>query len=236
MVVAICDSSAYFMNKFIEETNKISEEIDVVCFNGYSSLISSENIASYDCFFIATEIKKQSGVDVALDIYLKNPHAEIVFITENSEKYCQNIFDHSDKFKPFALLCKPVSRLLLRHVYEMIENVIKQRRNKNLIIRLEDKNYISVNSSDIMYIQHNNRISYIYTVDGECYSSKYSIVWFNNNLPDCFMHCAKSCIVNAQHIKNINGVEIILTDESSIWCSRQYRKVFVECFEKFYGR
>lgn len=232
MLIAICDSSSLFMSKFVEETRKISEDIDIVCFSEYNSLLNSDDLAVYDGFFIATEIKSQSGVEVALEVYTQNSDAEIVFITENSEKYCQSIFDHADKFKPFALLCKPVSRLLLRHVYEMLGHIVRQRRNKDIIVRLEDKNYISLNTSDIMYIQHNNRVSYIYTVDGNCYSSKYSIVWFDDNLPDCFMHCAKSCVVNALHIKSINGVEIVLSNNSSIWCSRQYRKIFVECFEK----
>ncbi len=232
MKILICDSSMLFMNRFIEEAKKIVPTISIDCFSEYNALVNSDELGLYDCVFIATEINNQSGVDIALEIYLKNPDAEIVFITENCEKYCQRIFDHADRFKPFALLSKPVSRLLLRHVFEMLESVTEHRGSKDIVIRLEDKDYISINTSDIMYIQHNNRISYIYTLDGRCYSSKHSISWFDDKLPNCFLHCAKSCIVNAQKVQSINGLEIKLSNNSSIWCSRQYRKTFVESFEK----
>ncbi len=235
MIIAICDSSMLFMNRFIEEAKKIVPTISIDCFNEYNALVNSDNLAHYDSFFITTEINRQSGIDVALDIYTSNPATEIVFITENCEKYCQRIFDHADRFKPFALLSKPVSRVLLRHVFEMLERVIEHRKSRDIVIRLEDKDYISINTSDIMYIQHNNRISYIYTFDGRCYSSKHSISWFDDNLPDCFLHCAKSCIVNALKITLVNGLEIKLSNNSSIWCSRQYRKIFVESFEKFHS-
>lgn len=234
MTIAICDSSMLFMEKFTEETKKYAPAINIVSFSKYNALVNSDDIEFYDCVFIATEINNQSGIDVALDVYLRNSNAEIVFITENCEKYCQRIFDYADRFKPFALLSKPVSRMLLRHVLEMLGRVTEHRKSKNIVIRLEDKDYISVNTSDIMYIQHNNRISYIHTLDGKCYSSKHSISWFDEKLPHCFLHCAKSCIVNSLKVKSVNGLEIKLSNNSSIWCSRQYRKTFVENFEGCY--
>lgn len=232
MTIAICDSSSYFMNKFIEEMKKISSTVSIVCFSSYSELLSVEDLSLYDGFFIATEINCQSGIDIALDVYLKNSSAEIIFVTENSEKYCQRIFDYADRFRPLALICKPVSRVLLRHVVEMLELVTERRNSKDIVVRLEDKDYISMNTSEIMYIQHNNRISYIYTSDGRCYSSRHNISWFEDKLPGCFSHCAKSCIVNALKVKSVNGMEITLSDNSSVWCSRQYKKPFVEFFEQ----
>lgn len=231
MTIAICDSSAIFMDKFIKETKDFDSAINIVSFGKYNEFVNSSELGSFDCIFIATEINTQSGVDAALEIYLKNPDTEIVFITENCEKYSQRIFDYADRFKPFALLCKPVSRMLLRHVFEMLGRVSEHRKGKDIIVRLEDKDSISLNTSDIMYVQHNNRISYIYTFDGGCFSSRHSISWFDERLPECFLHCAKSCIVNARKVKSVNGLEIKLTDNSSIWCSRQYKKSFVESFE-----
>ncbi len=232
MTVAICDSSAFFMDRFIEETSKFDSTIDVVTFRKYGELVDSGKLGVFDCVFIATEINNQSGVDIALEIHVKNPEVEIVFVTENCEKYSQRIFDYADRFRPFALLCKPVSRMLLHHVYEMLKRVSERRKSKDIIIRLEDKDCISINTSDIMYIQHNNRISYIYTYDGECLTSRHSISWFEERLPDCFLHCAKSCLVNIMKVKSVNGLEIKLSNDSSIWCSRQYRKSFADSFEE----
>lgn len=229
MTVAVCDSSAVFMEKFVLEAKKILPAINISVFSSYSELVNAD-LARFDGVFIATEIDSQSGIDAALEIYLKNPAAEIIFITENCEKYCQRIFDYADRFKPFALLCKPVSRLLLRHVFEMLER-ITERQNKDIIVRLKDKDYISLKTSDILYVQHNNRVSYIYTLSGGCFSSKQGIAWFEENLPKTFFHCAKSCIVNSARVKSVNGLEIRLSDDSLIWCSRQYRKSFAENFE-----
>ena len=232
MKFAICDSSSYFMSKFIEEMRKIDSSISIDLFNGYKDLIDADNLLQYDSFFIATEIERQSGVDIALKVYLETK-AEIVFVTENCEKYCQSIFEYSDIFKPFAMLNKPVSRLFLRHVVEMLEKVSEQCKGKNIIVRLVDKNQISISVIDILYIQHNNRVSYIYTCDGNCYESKCSIAWFEENLPNNFLHCAKSCIVNATKVKSIDEMEIVLSDNSSVWCSRRYQKEFIDNLTKF---
>lgn len=232
MKIAICDSSALFTSKFIDEMKKINPKISITTFKGYNDLLEAKKMEQYDSFFIATEIDRQSGVDVALNIFL-NTKAEIVFITENCEKYCQSIFEYADKFRPFAMLNKPVSRLFLRHVIEMLERVLEQNKGKSIIIRLVDRDQISLRVTDILYIQHNNRVSYIYTADGKCYESKHSIAWFEDNLPDCFIHCAKSCMVNAQKIKVIRDMEIILSDESSIWCSRRYQRIFSDDLAKF---
>lgn len=233
MKIAICDSSTIFMNKFIDEVKKINPYINVVTFKGYKDLVGAEDIELFDSFFIATEIDCQSGVDIALNVFLKNKKAEIVFITENCEKYCQSIFEYADRFRPFAMLNKPVSRIFLRHVFTMLENVLSLSRDKSIIVRLTDKDHISLDISDILYIQHNNRVSYIYTINGKCYMSKYNIKWFEDNLPGCFLHCAKSCIVNAMKVRSVNEMEIFFGDESSVWCSRRYQKDFVESLDKF---
>ena len=232
MKIAICDSSAFFMSKFIDEMNKINPKISITTFNGYNELVDSKDLLQFDVFFIATEIESQSGVDVALTVYLTTK-AEIVFVTENCEKYCQSIFEYADRFRPFAMLNKPVSRLFLRHVVEMLEKVLASRKNKSIIVRLTDKEYISLNVSDILYIEHNNRVSYVYTANGSCYTSKQSIKWFEDNLPDYYLHCAKSCIVNASKIVSVNEMEIVFSDEITIWCSRRYKNVFSQSLEEY---
>lgn len=235
MKIAVCDSSSFFTNGFIEEIRKIDPKIEVTVFNDFDSLVHAKDLKRYESFFIATEIDRQSGVDVALGIYLETG-AEIVFITENCEKYSQNIFEYADRFRPFALLNKPVSRLLLRHIVEMLEHVTGQSQGSNLIVRLTDKDQISLNVSEILYIQHNNRVSYIYTADGNCHESKHDISWFESKLPESFIHCAKSCMVNALKVRSMDDLRIVFSDDCSAWCSRRYKKEFVESLEKYNNR
>lgn len=223
------------MGRFIEEMKKILPTVNITCFGEFDELLNADYLMNYDCVFIATEINCHSGVEVAMNIHLREPSIEMVFITENCEKYSQRIFDYADKFRPFALLCKPVSRIRLRHIVEMLNCVSERKKCKDIVIRQVNKDFISLNASDIMYIQHNSRISYIYTKDGSCYSTRYGISWFDDKLPACFAHCAKSCIVNILKVESINGSEIKLSDGCTVWCSRQYKSLFLESVEQCHG-
>ena len=44
MKIAICDSSAFFMSKFIDEVNKINPKISITTFKGYNDLIDSKDL------------------------------------------------------------------------------------------------------------------------------------------------------------------------------------------------
>lgn len=231
MNIAICDKSSEFLKKFIDEVRAYDSMIDVCMYTGYEQLTDSKNLLHFDCFFISTEINNRSGVEVALEIKRQKPDAEVVFITENCIEYCQRIFDYADEFRPFAMIKKPVSRMFMRHVLDMIKKAVERHSSKNLIIRLADKEYISLLLSEIVYIQHNNRISYIHIESGECFESRYGISWFEENLPDTFLHCSKSCIVNCSKIRSVSDMEIQLADGEKIWCSRQYKKSFLEQLE-----
>lgn len=117
----------------------------------------------------------------------------------------------------------------------MLDCVSERKKCKDIVIRQVNKDFISLNTSDIMYIQHNSRISYIYAKDGNCYSTRYGISWFDDKLPPCFAHCAKSCIVNILKVESISGSEIKLSDGLTVWCSRQYRNLFLESVERYHG-
>lgn len=230
MNIAICDKSAVFLSRFIAEVQAYDPLIDVHTYTGYKQLTGSSDLLCYDCFFVSTEINSQSGVEVALEIKRQRPDAEIIFVTENCAEYCQRIFDYADEFRPYAMIKKPVSRMFMRHILDMLKRTIEQHSSRNIIIRLTDKEYISLSVSDILYVQHNNRISYIHTSDGECFESRYSISWFEENLPENFLHCSKSCIVNVTKIKAVSDMEIQLIDCETVWCSRQYKKDFLDKF------
>ncbi len=233
MNIAICDKSTEFMNKFIEELQAYDSLIDVYTFSEYEQLTLGGELAKYDCIFIATEINYRSGVEAALEIKRRFPHIEIVYITENCVEYCQRIFDYADIFRPFALIKKPVSRSFMRHVLDMLKRTIGRNGSNSVVVRLVDKEYISIPVSEILYVQHNNRISYIYTEGGECFETKFGISWFEENLPDSFLHCSKSCLVNLHKIQTVNDVEIELKCGERLWSSRQYKKSFIEQYRKF---
>lgn len=233
MKLAICDDSTKFLNAFRTELYKLDPSISLVCYTSYDKLTQDFSVISFDAVIINTEINSESGIDTAVKLVIQKPGTEVIFVTDKPDKYIQLIYAHADVMKPFALFVKPVSRLFMQHIINMLNDTLKNRFTSSLLIKNSSREILTLRLSEIKYIEHNNRISYIHT-DNDVIQCRKPIQFFEDNLPvKYFIHASKSMIVNISKVNSIQQNVINLKCGEIIYASRNYRKEFVDHIMQF---
>lgn len=233
MKLAICDDSTKFLGAFRTELFKLDPSISLVCYTSYDKMISGFEVIPFDAAIINTEINSESGIDAAVNLVKKRPGTEVIFVTDKPDKYAQMIFAHSDIVKPFALFIKPVSRVFMQHIMGLLSETLKSRCSSTILIKNSSREIISLRVSDIIYIEHSNRVSYIHTED-DVIKCRKTIQFFEETLPErYFIHASKSTLVNASKVNSVKHNTINLHSGESIYASRNYLKTFIEQVEMF---
>ena len=73
-----------------------------------------------------------------------------------------------------------------------------------------------LNENDIVYVDHYDRKTYIHTVNS-IFSSYKTTKEVVNMLPDNFIKINKALYLNRAYIKEINGLEYVLTTGEILW-------------------
>lgn len=169
---------------------------------------------------------KISGLHIAEELRKSNKNAYLIFTTAHLE-YAMLAY----KFKTFDYLPKSIT-------FERLEETILR-----LFCDLESshkKNYIKIGKSqtivcenDIQYIRRDGMKLVFHTTkqDYETYSSFAKIETF---LPENFVRCHKSFIVNINNISNIEAATNIISFGNDDYCliGPKYKNNFMEVFEK----
>lgn len=234
MIIAVCDANYNFLNAMRAEIAKINPAIAVYCYTDKEKLLKGAS-EKYDAVFMNTELAAESGISAALELKKVLPDTEVIFVTHNSEKYAQMIFYNINLLRPFAYLVKPISRAYMKKIINCLEQELIKRNIGNMIIKSNCGSNVIVPMTDVVYVAHNNRMSYLYSKNKtiEC---RYPISFFDAQLP-CrqFVHASKSCIVNLAEVISVVSGEITMSNGDKLYTSRNYKAPFEQQFEKYYS-
>lgn len=186
-----------------------------------SDIINYVNNNHTDVLVLDINLKSDIfGLELAEMVRKTNKNMYFIFITGHLE-YSMLAY----KVKTFDYLAKPIT---------------KERLEETLIRLFNDlyntpKNYISIDSkqyldeNDILYIKRDGMKLVFYTKSG-IYSTYNSFNKFQSCLPDNFVRCHKSYIVNINNITNvdINLNTIFLKENNKCFIGPKYKNIFME--------
>ncbi len=162
-----------------------------------------------------------TGCDIADLIRRKNKHIYIIFLTGHLE-YALLAY----KYKTFDYLPKPIIEERLEEtVLRLIDDIsletvefIKINHSKTLI-----------NSNDINYIKKDG-MKLVFCTSKENYETYSSFSKFETCLPDNFVRCHKSYIVNINNVRKFKINENILELKNNHFCNigAKYKTNFME--------
>ena len=165
-----------------------------------------------------------TGCDVANLVRKKNKNVYIIFLTGHLE-YALLAY----KYKTFDYLPKPIvderlEETILRLVEDMkleVSHFIKINNNKTII-----------NSNDINFIKKDG-MKLVFCTAKENYETYSSFSKFETCLPENFVRCHKSYIVNINNVKNykINENILELNNNCSCHIGAKYKTNFMEVFK-----
>lgn len=198
---ALCDDNIQLLTKLREMLEKILFKHDFDAAVTFSSsnvdeLLDFLDTHDVDVLFLDIDLgTEQNGIEIAKKIRKKNKAIYIIFVTGHFE-YIISAFE----CKTFDFIQKPFSQSKLENtvlrLYDDINN------NSADFIRINSRRTL-INQSSINFIQKDGMKTIFNVVSGEIntYGSFNTIV---PSLPNNFVRCHKSFIVNTSNISEID--------------------------------
>ena len=196
------------------KSDKIEDILDYVDNNQVDVLLLDINLKA-----------SKTGLELAEEVRKKNKNVYLVFTTGHLE-YAMVAY----KFKTFDYLAKPIT-------YDRLEDTVKRLFDDinglpKKYIKIYNKNTI-IDESEIQYIKRDG-MKLIFHTSARDYDIYSSFNKFQEKLPDNFVRCHKSYIVNLANIKNVDSVtnSIYFDNDSVCYIGPKYKNDFMEVLKK----
>lgn len=226
----LCDDSIPSLkrlSKMLESIfikNNIEAEIGYLASNPHDALEYIRN-NKVDVLFLDINLNSNlTGCDMANLVRKKNKNIYIIFLTGHLE-YALLAY----KYKTFDYLPKPiVDERLEETVLRLIEDI---NLETNQFIKINNNRTI-INANDINYIKKDG-MKLVFCTNKENYETYSSFSKFESCLPDNFVRCHKSYIVNINNVKKFNFNENIIELKNNCSCTigAKYKTNFMEVFK-----
>lgn len=228
----ICDDSSPILIRLSKmlESIFIKHSIDAtvgLATNNLTELFDYVETHTVDVLILDINLKSNfSGCDVAELIRKKNKSVYIIFYTGHLE-YALVAY----KYKTFDYLSKPLTQERLEEtVLRLVDDVHTSpsdfiKLNKNTVVKLNDVNYIRKDGMKLVFCT--------ITKNYEVYSSFSQL---STCLPENFIRCHKSYVVNINHIStyNMKTNTILLDSNENCPIGAKYKNTFLEAFKNEY--
>ncbi|MDO5398917.1 MAG: LytTR family DNA-binding domain-containing protein [bacterium] len=228
MLIGICDNEEkclhdeeHFIHKVLDEM-KIEHKI--ICYADPIDMIESGE--KYDIVFLDVEMEGMSGIEAAERIHGLRSSTLIFFVT-NYEGY----MDEALNKHAFRFWIKPINRQRL--IYG-IESALKELNSANSVLSVTvDKRLMRIPMKDIIYINAQNKITAVVTVDGvydvkEAYKNVLSRLNGGYFFPSHASYC-----VNLNFVVKYTKNEVICSDGSKKYTVFMSRRKYNEFAAKF---
>lgn len=234
MKIAVCDKEPVQARQVTEMIRKIKLASQCDAYFDLEEIVNAvENGADYD--IIMMNIHWQSdgdGMRAAERISQLDPRVKIIFMTEDTQRYIQEIFLSPANLS--GLLVKPVDETMLEKNLQKVMKTRKKPVNRRLEIKYRSET-ISLLYEDIIYLESMGHLVVIHVEGGDYYAYD-RLEKMKENLPEQFVHCHKSYVVNMDYIRRIEKRKIILMNEKEIPISKaryaETRSQFIEYSEE----
>ena len=180
----------------------------------------------YDIFITELSFYNgRNGVELAKRINKAAPSCNIIF-------YTNKIPNELDIYESRHVNCMLKGRHDVRLVM-IIDGLIKKLTNnsRKAFIKIRyDRNIIILDCREIMYIRLENRVTKFYTARTEENGNRVFCEYrplseIIKELPDNFVRCFASAVVNRDHIKQYNRQTATMMDDAVIKIRRRYGDV-----------
>ncbi len=212
----LCDDNKNILNrleKMLESiliNNNLPGEIGISTTKP-GDFIDYINNHPFDAVILDIDLKSNiSGMDLANIIRKKNKRAYIIFTTAHLE-YLMVAY----KYKTFDFLAKPIT---IERLDETITRLFDDISNDSAVFFKINKKKGYINSDDIFFIQKQGKKA-IFKTTGNDYELNTTFSNILSRLPNNFIRCHKSYIVNLNKISHIQANNtIIFNERDNIQC------------------
>ena len=228
----ICDDNLNLLQKLSSTLENIFTKYNYdasVSFqtDNVDSLLQYVDTNKIDVLLLDINLKSnKTGLEVAEMIRKKNKDIYLIFTTGHLE-YAMLAY----KFKTFDYIAKPFTTERLEDTVVRLFEDIHGLPTKYL--KIDNKNTI-IDENEIEYIKRDG-MKVVFHTSFNDYDTYSSFNKLQDSLPNNFIRCHKSFVVNINKIKNVDFVENRVYFENNSFCEigPKYKKSLIGVFENY---
>lgn len=217
--IAVCDANPSIVKEVMDAVNRI---LGAGCCDGYSELknllMAIESGERYLAVIMDIEWNGSAdGIEAAQTIQRMDKHAGIIYMTDYVERYVQQIFLKPANISGF--LMKPVEEKMLEEYLRKVKADEQEEEKKRLFVKYKGA-MLSFPFDEIYYLESAGHVITIHTKNGKqnCYDRLEKLF---ERLPEYFIQCHKSYVVNMKEIQRIEKGKVLMADCTEIPISRR---------------
>ncbi len=225
----IIDDEQYILNQIEELISLTPGVIHEKSFdNAYDALTYSHNQKHVDIVFLDIEMPQINGIEAAK---LLRPYCDfLVFVTGHVEYGAESFEIGVDGY-----LLKPVSEVkFIQQVQRLLETKSNEASTKNpdnfLLVKGGAKHkYLSIPLAKILYIKSMSNYIQVFLTDEE-HISYHTLKHVEEAIRDRteFLRINRSEIISFNHVKQVDGYQILMNNGKKFTVSRSYKNKFDE--------
>ena len=221
------------LNGFLRTWTKENPEagIETVLFSDAVQFIDSVP-HNEDIVFMDIEMPHMNGMEAA-EYYRKfNKDTVLIFLTHTSRYalrgYSVNAIDY---------IIKPISSESFKRVFQKAVEMQQRNKEQETVLLKTPDGVIAARAKSIAYFESRSHVVYCYT-DSAVYKLWGKIEDLSDKLPEYFIRCHRSYIVNLQFVDKVtkDGISVTNMQNILIPLSRDRRAYFFERLTEYYSR
>ena len=236
MKIAVCDDDAVIIEEIKELVVAWAfahnyRELSLETFSSAEGLLLSiEDTAGFDAYFLDLELPKMNGYDLAKEIRKEDRKVPIVFIT-NSDDYLLQGYE----IELCRYIKKPIRKEILFEALDRCYEKYEEQLDTSFLIRL-GKTSMKMDFRDLFYVMSEGH-NVVYVFDGKpplrcpIYTSFES---FTHDFPPEFLRCHRGYIINLRHVYSYNANRILMTTKEEIPIGKLYRETAVRSLQEWF--
>lgn len=218
MRIAICDDDRLFLERFGAQVNSLELARRVDCFGTVQALFAAlDDGAAYDAVLLDIDWQQDAtGIDVAARLNEISPQSRIIYVTGYNDRFSQQIFLQKSNLSGYLL--KPVDETLLVANLQKVAAALGEEQGPALAVSVGGKP-VAIPHRDIVYLESLGHIVNIHT-KAEVITVYEKLDRLAHQLPDGFLRCHKSFLVNMRCIRRFLEQNVLLENGASVPISR----------------
>lgn len=224
--IAICDDEEKYITKVKEDLLSLQSYENEFNFSEFKTgreLILDFTEGKYALIILDIQMKGLNGLETAQFLRDIDDKVIIIFLTSYEKFACQGY-----EVRAFRYILKNQPRPL--YMKQLGDAIHEHYRNTRYVIASDGSKEEKLPTDDILYVEVFSHKLLIHTKKGD-YFTKSSLSEFEAQLSDLlFARLDKSSMVNITNIDYIRKNEVILTNGSTLFASRNHIKNVKQCF------
>lgn len=207
MNIAICDDNVLIVEHIkrllMQGKNEIHTYTDP---HKFKSDFDKEIGKNLDIILMDIVFWDITGIDIIKEIQKKNEKVKVIYISDYTE-YTEKIFET----EPTYFLVKPITKEKLE---KAIDKAMKKETKTDVIVLGNEKKLLKIETEKIFYFESNKRLVLINGVNAT-QKIYMKLSELEEKLPDYFVKCHQSYIVNLKKVEKIQNNQFIMQNRGS---------------------